>query len=165
MFLNILKIGKEVGELKTVNKSKYIPEKSNIKLKSTKEITILEDEYQSKEENIVKDVDTLQKINNTKTVEINEDKLNDNLKHDKCDYSCKKSNTMKKHINTKHCNFYLEKESTCEEKSKPDEIVDKDKKIQISDRENCKKCDKILKVEDNARKSICQFCRIIMEYG
>jgi hypothetical protein len=50
-------------------------------------------------------------------------------------------------------------------KSKPDEIVDKDKKIQSSDRENCKKCDKILKKEDNARKSICQFCRRMIEYG
>jgi hypothetical protein len=68
-------------------------------------------------------------------------------------------------MNTKHCNFYLEKESTCEEKSKPDEIVDKDKKIQNSDRENCKKCDKILTKEDDARKSICQFCRMMIEYG
>ena len=50
-------------------------------------------------------------------------------------------------------------------KSKPDEILDKDKKIHSSDRENCKKCDKILKKEDNARKSICQFCRMMIEYG
>jgi hypothetical protein len=80
MFLNILKLEKEVSELKTLNKSRDIPEKENTEQKVTKDVTILEDEYQSKEETTVKDVDTLQRINNTKTAEINEDKLDDNLK-------------------------------------------------------------------------------------
>ena len=69
---------------------------------------------------------------------------------------------MKKYMNTKHCNVHLEKGSTCEEKSKSDDIAEKDKKIQNSEGENCKKCNKILMKEDYAMKSICQFCRMMI---
>ena len=49
-------------------------------------------------------------VNNPKLGEFKEDKLNDHLKCDKCDYIGKKSNFMIKRMNTNHCNYHVEKD-------------------------------------------------------
>ena len=55
-------------------------------------------------------------VNNPKLGEFKEDKLNDHLKCDKCDYIGKKSNFMIKRMNTKHCNYHVEKDHNSDKK-------------------------------------------------
>ena len=134
MFQNLIRLDREVGELRTINKSKDITEKASTKRLSIKEVTIPEKEYQSKEETISKEVDIIKKVNNPKLSNFKEDKLNDHFKCDNCDYSCKKSNVMKKHMNTKHCTDHLEKDHNSDKKEnmsneKIDKITGKDKTI------------------------------------
>ena len=135
MFQNLIRLDREVGELRTINKSKDITEITSIKQLSIKEVNILEKEYQSKKETTSKEVDMIKKGNNQKLGEIKEDELNDHLKCDKCDYTCKKSNFMIKHMSTKHCSDHVEKyhnsdkkENTSDEKF--DKITGKEKNIQ-----------------------------------
>ena len=116
MFQNLIRLDREAGELRTINKSKDITEKASTKLLSIKEVTIPEKEYQSKEETISKEVGIIKKVNNPKLSNFKEDKLNDHFKCDNCDYSCKKSNLMKKHMNTKHCTDHLEKDHNSDKK-------------------------------------------------
>ena len=49
MFQNLIRLDREVGELRTINKSKDITEKASIEQLSTKEVNISEKEYQNKE--------------------------------------------------------------------------------------------------------------------
>ena len=109
MFQNLIRLDREVSELRNINISKDITEKASIEQLSIKEVNISEKERQSKEETTSKEVDIVKKVNNTKLGEFKEDKLNDHLKFDKCDYSGKKSICMMKHMNTKHCSDHVEK--------------------------------------------------------
>ena len=52
MFQNLIRLDREVGELRTINKSKDITEKASIEQLSTKEVNISEKEYQNKENSI-----------------------------------------------------------------------------------------------------------------
>ena len=56
MFQNLIRLDREVGELRTINKSKDITEITSIKQLSIKEVNILEKEYQSKKETTSKEV-------------------------------------------------------------------------------------------------------------
>ena len=114
MFQNLIRLDREVGELRNINKSKDISEKASIK-----QLSIKEKEYQSKEETTPKEG---KKVTNPKLGEFKEDKLNDHLKCDKCEYSCKKSSFMIKHMNTKHGSDHVEKEynSTKQENTSTD---------------------------------------------
>ena len=65
MFQNLIRLGREVSELRNINKSKDITEKASIELLSIKEVNISEKEHQSKEETTLKEVDIVKKVNNT----------------------------------------------------------------------------------------------------
>ena len=108
-------------------------------------------------------------IKNTKqsTLEVNEDvvKLNNDLKCDMCQYSCKKKNSFNKHMNTKHGT--IEQNGEIKENTSRNCIVIKEnsKNKENTVKTNCKKCDKMLTQEDNEREGMCQFCRMMSEYS
>ena len=110
---------------------------------------------------------------NGKVVAFEEDKINDYLKYDKCDWSCKKINYMIKHMNTKHCSDHVEKTHNSNKKEntsndKLDEITDKDEIKQTSKvlkEKKCIKCNKLVMKEDNTKENIFQYCIMTIEYA
>ena len=68
MFQNLIRLDREVGELRTINKSKDITEITSIKQLSIKGVNISEKEYQSKKETTSKEVDIIKKGNKAKAI-------------------------------------------------------------------------------------------------
>ena len=96
MSMNIIKIETEVNDLRTIIKSKYIIEEASSNMKPIVEKT----ECKSTHEKSVKE-----------EVKKKNDEQNNDNKCEMCNYSCKKINIMRKHMNMKHtdnkCKKYL----------------------------------------------------------
>ena len=168
MFVNIIQLEAKVNELKTVIKDKDMIEEASGK------DDILEAEYKSNQE---KQIKTKQNIIN---------------KCDKCNYSCKKINMMKEHMETKHSDF---KCKACKEKFSSannllQHIADKhsmkpvqsecvkskdDKRIEDVKIFECPKCNELISKDDKLNypkekgQQWCGLCTILSygekEYG
>ena len=99
MFQNVIRLETEISELKTKSKSKDITEKTSDEPKSTDTVNSSEEKCKSKQENIVKEVDTTKEviISKPSAVEVKTDNTEQhaNLQYDVCEYTCKKKTQWK----------------------------------------------------------------------
>ena len=95
MFVNVIKLDAEINNKKVTIKDNYIIVDANDD----------KTECKSKQENSFREDGNNQKPNyKPPTVEVRQanDKQNNDLKCEMCDYKCKNINTMKKHVNMKN---------------------------------------------------------------
>ena len=90
MFQNVIRLNAKICKLKRKTKIKDITEKTSVELESTDTVNSSEEKCQSKQEIIVKKVDTIKKviISKPSTIEIIKDKAeqHDDFKCDVCEY-------------------------------------------------------------------------------
>ena len=114
LFQNVIRLDKEISELKTKTKSKNITEKTSDEHKLTDTVNSSKEKCKSKQENIVKEAGTSKEviISKPSAVEVKTDNTEQhaNLQSDVCEYTCKKKNTMEKHMNIKHNSNHIAKE-------------------------------------------------------
>ena len=85
---------------------------------------------------------------------------NDDLKCDMCEYRCKKKDTLKKHMNTKH------NEPRVRDLKKSDKEDDFDKSTKF----RCYECKEVVSLHDKFNEDVkenqmCELCTMTAEYG